>query len=109
MPNIIPSQSTWLTRVMTLAVRARSRFNTVKRREGINAACLIVIRSCRRSAAIRAARLVRPFRRLEDIVAMLPLPNRFMQQDVLFIGYLEAALGLGESLRGLVGSVATTK
>jgi glycosyltransferase involved in cell wall biosynthesis len=47
--------------------------------------------------------------RFEDILALLPLPNLFMQNDVLFIGYIEAALGLGESLRGLVRSVATSK
>jgi len=80
----------------------------VKRSDGIGAAFLFVIRSFTRFAAIRAARWIRPFRWFEDIVMMLPLQRRVMQQDVLFIGYLEAALGLGESLRGLVGSVATT-
>jgi glycosyltransferase involved in cell wall biosynthesis len=39
----------------------------------------------------------------------LPLPLLFMRHDVLFVGYLEAALGLGESLRGLVRSVAATE
>lgn len=54
----------------------------------------------------RIARSAWRIGRLADIVARLPLPNLFMQNDVLFIGYLEGALGLGESLRGLVRSVA---
>jgi glycosyltransferase involved in cell wall biosynthesis len=58
--------------------------------------------------AFRAARLGRRLRRPEELAALLPLPNWRMQQDVLFIGYLEAALGLGESMRGLVRSVAAT-
>jgi len=35
----------------------------------------------------------------------LPLPRR---RGVLFIGYVQAGLGLGESLRGLLGAVART-
>jgi glycosyltransferase involved in cell wall biosynthesis len=58
--------------------------------------------------SIRTARGIRRLTRLEDFVAVLPVPNLFMRQDVLFIGYLEAALGLGESMRGLVRSVAGT-
>jgi glycosyltransferase involved in cell wall biosynthesis len=34
--------------------------------------------------------------------------RRFMQPGVLFIGYTEAGLGLGESLRGLIRSITTT-
>jgi hypothetical protein len=61
-----------------------------------------------RSLAFRGARAMRRIRHWEDLVALLPIRNRFMRDDVLFIGYLEAALGLGESLRGLVRAVAAT-
>jgi glycosyltransferase involved in cell wall biosynthesis len=82
-----------------------SMFNAVRQYKGTTAAVRFLIYRLGRSATIRAARRLS---RLEDIVAVLPLPDLFMRRDVLFIGYLEAALGLGESLRGLVRSVAAT-
>jgi len=83
-------------------------FSAVRQYSGTTAAICFLIYRLGRFVTIRSARLVRHFSRLEDIVAALPLPNLFMRRDVLFIGYLEAALGLGESLRGLVRSVAAT-
>jgi glycosyltransferase involved in cell wall biosynthesis len=60
------------------------------------------------AVTVPAVHLMRRLRRLDDLIALLPVPFLFMQRDVLFIGYLEAGLGLGESLRGLVRSVAPT-
>jgi glycosyltransferase involved in cell wall biosynthesis len=50
----------------------------------------------------------RRLRNFRDLLTRLPLRRRFKQRGVLFIGYLEAGLGLGESLRGLVRSIETT-
>jgi glycosyltransferase involved in cell wall biosynthesis len=57
----------------------------------------------------RAGGVIRGLGRPEDLIALLPLPDLFIRHDVLFIGYIEGALGLGESLRGLVRSVAGTE
>ena len=87
---------------------ARSRLIAIKQQEGTAAAISVVIHRLGRSVAFRVMRSMRQLGRVEDLLAALPLPNLFMRHDVLFIGYIEAALGLGESMRGLVRSVATT-
>jgi glycosyltransferase involved in cell wall biosynthesis len=87
-------------RVMRRVEQARARFNTVKRHQGTGAALGSLMKS--------AGRSLRRVGRLENLIARLPLPNLFMRHDVLFIGYLEAGLGLGESLRGLVRSLTAT-
>lgn len=86
----------------------KSRFSTEKKYRGSVVAILDIMRLLFRSAVIRVFRLMRSLGRIEDLVALLPLPNLSMRPEVLFIGYLEAGLGLGESLRGLVRSVAAT-
>lgn len=86
----------------------KSRFNTEKEHRGSIAAIVNIIRFLFRYVIARVFRLMRTFSRIEDLVALLPLPNLGMCPEVLFIGYLEAGLGLGESLRGLVRSVAAT-
>ena len=45
---------------------------------------------------------------LREFIAALPLHHVGTENGVLFVGYIEAGLGLGESLRGLIRSVATT-
>jgi glycosyltransferase involved in cell wall biosynthesis len=102
------TQPRLLMRVMRYVAHAHSTFNTEKQYQGTVAALFVLMRRFARSVAIRVARSARRLSRLEDLVALLPLPNRSMRHDVLFIGYLEAGLGLGESLRGLVRSVAAT-
>jgi glycosyltransferase involved in cell wall biosynthesis len=87
---------------------ARLNFDTVRRQQGRGAAVGALMKRLSRSVAFRMARTLRRLRRPEDLAALLPLGNLCMRQDVLFIGYLEAALGLGESMRGLVQSVAAT-
>jgi glycosyltransferase involved in cell wall biosynthesis len=98
-------QTSWLRRIIRYGGLAQSRFNAVKHDEGTGSAlAFIVSRGCRYAAS----HLVRSSRGLVDrLVATLPLPN--VQSGVLFIGYLEGSLGLGESLRGLVRSVAETE
>ncbi len=88
---------------------ARLNFDTVRRQQGHGAAVGVLIRRLSRSLAFRMSRTLRQLRRPEDLVGLLPLSNLCMRQDVLFIGYLEAALGLGELMRGLVQSVAATE
>jgi glycosyltransferase involved in cell wall biosynthesis len=44
-----------------------------------------------------------------DLLLRTNAQTLFMKPGVLFIGYVEAGLGLGESLRGLIRSVATTQ
>ena len=95
-------------RVIRRAVHARSRFSAVKRHQGTSAAVLSLVSHLVHAVTIPAARALRRIGRLEDLVALLPLPNLHMRHDVLFIGYLEAGLGLGESLRGLVRSLTST-
>jgi len=93
------TRPSWSTRI----IRAQRRFNIVKRDKGTGAA----LRLFGRFATVR---LTPPaLRFLEYLAAVLPLPKLFMRHGVLFVGYLEAALGLGESLRGLVRSVAATQ
>ena len=43
-----------------------------------------------------------------SVLSTVHAQDLFMQPGVLFIGYVEAGLGLGESLRGLIRSLATT-
>ena len=95
-------------RVMRRVAHAQSMFSAVRQNQGTTAAIRFLINRLGRSITIRVVRPVRRLSRLEDIVAVLPLPNLFMRHDVLFIGYLEAPIGLGESLRGLVRAVAAT-
>jgi glycosyltransferase involved in cell wall biosynthesis len=107
-PKAVLSQLNLSTRLVRRAAQARSRFQVVQRYQGTGAALGVLFGRLRQSVSIRTARAVRRLSRPEDLVAILPLPNLFMRHDVLFIGYLEAALGLGESMRGLVRSVAAT-
>jgi len=95
-------------RVIRRAAHARSRFNAVKRHQGTGAAFYSLMSHIIQAMTILAARSLRRIGRLQDNVALLLLPNLFMRHDVLFIGYLEAGLGLGESLRGLVRSITAT-
>lgn len=95
------------TRVVRQVALARSSFHAVRQRQGTSAATRELVRRLSRAATIGASRLARNVSRWRDVVALLPFPNLFMRHDVLFIGYLEATLGLGESLRGLVRSVAS--
>ncbi len=89
-------------------MHARSRFDTVKRHQGTSAALYSLMNHIFQAVTITASRSLRRIGRVQDLAALLPLPNLFMRHDVLFIGYLEAGLGLGESLRGLVRSLAET-
>lgn len=97
-----------MMRIIRRIADVRSRFNTEKQHRGNVAALFIIIRLLARSVAIRMVRSMRALSRIEDLVALLPLPNLGMRPEVLFIGYLEAGLGLGESLRGLVRAIAAT-
>jgi glycosyltransferase involved in cell wall biosynthesis len=82
-----------------LVTTCAAHIKVLKRDTGMGAALRLGIR--------HLTRIV--LRLFENFITMVPLPKLFMRQSVLFIGYLEAGLGLGESLRGLVRSVATTE
>jgi glycosyltransferase involved in cell wall biosynthesis len=95
------------TRVVNRVALEWSRFDAARRHRGNSAALGDFVGRLRRSVAYRTTRGLRRLRP-NNLMARLPLPDLLMQDDVLFIGYLEAALGLGESMRGLVRAVAAT-
>jgi len=106
--KVVP-QSSLSKRIIRRIGFERSTFRTVRQNQGTDAAFRILVKRFGRSVTIHAAFWARCLGRvLEDLIAILPLSKLFMRQDVLFIGYLEASLGLGESLRGLVRSVEAT-
>jgi glycosyltransferase involved in cell wall biosynthesis len=82
-------------------LRARTTYSATKRDEGSVAALGAVFADIPRFLAYRATHL-------RGLFAAVPLQRRFIQPGVLFVGYIEAGLGLGESLRGLIRSIATT-
>ena len=89
---------------------ARSKFAAAKRNEGPSAKLRLMVGNLARFAAIGLARSAQRLgSAAQDTLAALPLSNLFMRRGVLFIGYIEANLGLGESLRGLVRSLAATE
>jgi glycosyltransferase involved in cell wall biosynthesis len=68
----------------------------------------MIFADCARSVSFCAARTARRLKRIPDVLFVSALKDQSIRPGVLFIGYVEAGLGLGESLRGLVRSVATT-
>jgi glycosyltransferase involved in cell wall biosynthesis len=97
------------SRLSSYMARARAKFSATQVDEGSIGALRVMFADLARSAAFRVARGARSVPHLRDVFAVRVFENRFMQPGVLFIGYIEANLGLGESLRGLVRSVATTQ
>jgi glycosyltransferase involved in cell wall biosynthesis len=108
LPKVFVARQGFSTRLASVIAVERSRFDALRRNYGSSVAIGALMRRVGRSVAFRSARAIRRLHRIEDVLAFLPLSHRFMQDDVLFIGYLEAALGLGESMRGMVRSVAAT-
>jgi glycosyltransferase involved in cell wall biosynthesis len=104
----VVTQLNFSSRLVRRVAHARSRFQAVQRYQGTGAALGVLFDRLGKSVSARTVRAVRQLSRPEDLVAVLPVRDLFMRHDVLFIGYLEAALGLGESMRGLVRSVAAT-
>jgi glycosyltransferase involved in cell wall biosynthesis len=100
-----PSQ---FSRFSTYIGRARGRFNAAQQKQGSIVAFRGVLADLGRSVAFHTVQRARRLRHFRDLFTALPLQRRFMRRGVLFIGYLEAGLGLGESLRGLVRSIADT-
>ncbi len=86
----------------------RSAFNIVKEQQGAGAALAAIASDLTTTAANAAARSGRRLKRLGDLAIRSLAPDRPMRDEVLFIGYIEACLGLGESLRGQVRSFAET-
>jgi glycosyltransferase involved in cell wall biosynthesis len=95
-------------RVSQYVARARINFSVIKRDEGNIIALRVVLVDFGRSAMLLLGAGWRRVRNVKDLLTPLPLSGRFKQRGVLFVGYLEAGLGLGESLRGLVRSIETT-
>jgi glycosyltransferase involved in cell wall biosynthesis len=85
----------------------RSKFAVARRHQGHGAAFVALAERMLRRIAARTTSFLRRLRP-DNLAALLPFPDFLMQNDVLFIGYLEMALGLGESMRGLVRAVAAT-
>jgi glycosyltransferase involved in cell wall biosynthesis len=100
-----PNQSSRVSRYIT---RARTGFSTTQREIGVIPALRTVFIDCVRSVGLRVTRTAQRVHWFRDVLAVPALKDSFMHPGVLFIGYIEAGLGLGESLRGLVRSVATT-
>jgi glycosyltransferase involved in cell wall biosynthesis len=96
------------TRVGNVLAIERMRFAALRRNRGTGVAVASLAARVGRSARFRIWRVLRRLGRPEDALSFLPQSFLSMQDDVLFVGYLEAALGLGESMRGLVRSVADT-
>lgn len=84
------------------------RFSLTKRGEGSISAFRGIWTDMRRFTVLRLAAGWRRVRNFRDLFTPLPVRRRFKQRGVLFVGYLEAGLGLGELLRGLVRSIETT-
>jgi glycosyltransferase involved in cell wall biosynthesis len=97
------------SRVSRYIMRARNGYSAAQQDVGSIGAIRTVLNDSARSLAFYASRFLRRAHYLQNVFAIPPLKNHFIQPGVLFIGYIEAGLGLGESLRGLVRSVATTK
>jgi glycosyltransferase involved in cell wall biosynthesis len=108
MPLSFARHSNQSSRVSRYIMRARAGFSTTQREIGVFAALRTIFIDCVRSAGLRVARTAQRLHWFQDVFAVPALKDRFMHPGVLFIGYIEAGLGLGESLRGLVRSVATT-
>jgi glycosyltransferase involved in cell wall biosynthesis len=96
------------SRLSRYIARARAKFSATQMDAGSVAALRVMFSDLARSAAFRVNRGARSVPHWRDVFAVPVFENRFMQPGVLFIGYVEAGLGLGESLRGLIRSVATT-
>jgi glycosyltransferase involved in cell wall biosynthesis len=94
------------SRLSRYIVRARAKFSATQTDQGRIAALRVAFADFARSAAFRVTRGARSMH-FRDLFAVPAFKDRFMQPGVLFIGYIEAGLGLGESLRGLVRSLAT--
>ncbi len=108
MSTLSASSSNQFSRVSRYVARATTRFSVTKRDQGGTIALRDILADLRLSVILRLVASWRQVRHFKDLFTLLPLRRRFKQRGVLFVGYLEAGLGLGESLRGLVHSIATT-
>jgi glycosyltransferase involved in cell wall biosynthesis len=108
MPTSLASHPNQSSRVSRYFTRARTGFRAARRDIGSIRALCRVLNDGARFLAARITRSVRRMHWLHDIFAATSAKDEPIQPGVLFIGYIEAGLGLGESLRGLVRSVATT-
>jgi glycosyltransferase involved in cell wall biosynthesis len=97
-----------ISRVSKYVLRASTRFSVTRRDQGGVVALRGILAGLRRSTILGLVASRRRVRNFKDLFTPLPVRRRFKRRGVLFVGYLEAGLGLGESLRGLVRSIATT-
>lgn len=109
MSTLSVSRGSQASRLSRYIERARAKFSATQMDEGSIVALRVLFTGLARSAAFRVTRAARSVPHFRDVFAIPAFENRFMQPGVLFIGYIEAGLGLGESLRGLVRSIATTR
>ena len=108
MSTLSASSPNQLSRVSKYVLRASTRFSVTKRDQGSIIALRGILAGLRRSTILGLVASRRRVRNFKDLFTPLPVRRRFKQRGVLFVGYLEAGLGLGELLRGLVRSIATT-
>jgi glycosyltransferase involved in cell wall biosynthesis len=104
----------WVPRNIARIAHARREFAAVRRDGGTNAA----LRALNRRVCDYAERRLDWLRRRIGLARAGPAPLPGLappnarsgpaKDGVLFIGYVEACLGLGESLRGLISAVAKT-
>jgi glycosyltransferase involved in cell wall biosynthesis len=105
-PVMPPSLS---ARVKRHVATERAKFSDISQHRGRLAAWHFLTTRLTGFVKSRVAGFIRSLGRPEDLIALLPVPDLLMRHDVLFIGYIEGALGLGESLRGMVRAVAGTE
>ncbi len=86
---------------LKICSRATTRFSVTKPDQGSIIALRGILADLRRFVILGLVASRRQVRHFKDLFTPLPLRRRFKQRGVLFVGYLEAGLGLGESLRGL--------
>jgi glycosyltransferase involved in cell wall biosynthesis len=105
----LKSSATSDSKLLRAFSKIKSKYRATKDLEGTRAAVSAVFISSTKFVLRRFRSSPVLVVRFKDYLALLPMPSMFMQHDVLFIGYLEAGMGLGQSLRSLVRSVARTQ
>jgi glycosyltransferase involved in cell wall biosynthesis len=105
----LKSPATRDTKLQRVFSKVKSKYRATKNLKGTRAAISAVLISATKFVVHQLRVSLIHIADFVYYLALLPIPNMFMQHDVLFIGYLEAGMGLGQSLRSLVRSVAATQ
>lgn len=92
--------SFWVSALLAAAVGRLSALHEVRRTLGLSMALRVGARAFARETRVRAAR----FRPAPVVPAptLPPVSGHPVKDGILFVGYVEAKLGLGQSLRGVI-------